>query len=461
MNTKELKLNYKNTFIIGLAFLGILMLWQVYNTYCPIILEYLLKLNFGEERDYFYITGIIMALDNVAALIVMPIFGNLSDRTNTKYGKRMPYILIGSIISAVIFPFVALAFVVNSLVGVIIVMALILIVMQSYRSPAVALMPDLTPKPLRSSANGIINLVGYFGAIMAAGIGMVFSIKDTTPIDEATHIAIYPFAITTIVMLIVTIVLAFKINENKLLEEMQEDLKIGEEMSETLEIIEEDKPLSKGDKANLWVLIASIFLWFMAFNSVETFNSLFCKDIFGNSSVHGTFTIVLTFSSVFAFALFSSLSRKIGRKVTIGLGLILMIIGFLSVSLFTYTMDPNLENNSFIVVYLSTFLLGVGWALINVNSYPMMVEMASGKNIGKFTGYYYGASMLAQSITPILVGLIMANNKIGLKALYVYACVFMVLALLVFTFIKENRKVYVNTKEEKQKSFLELMDNDK
>lgn len=461
MEKRELKLNYKNTFIIGLAFLGILMLWQVYNTYCPIILEYLLKLNFGADKDYFYITGIIMAIDNVVALIIMPIFGNMSDRTKTKYGKRMPYIIIGSILSAIIFPFIAVAFIVNSLVGVIITMGLILVIMQGYRSPAVALMPDLTPKPLRSSANGIINLVGYFGAITAAGIGMVFSIKDTTPIDEATSIAIYPFIITTVVMLVITVVLAFKINENKLLEEMQDDLKLGEEMSETLEIIEEDKPLSKQDKGNLWVLIISIFLWFMAFNSVETFNSLFCKDIFGNSSVHGTFTIILTFSSVLAFALLSSLSRKIGRKFTITLGLILMIIGFLYVSVFTYTMDPNIENNSFIIVYISTVLLGFGWALINVNSYPMMVEMASGKNIGKFTGYYYSASMLAQSITPILVGIIMTNSNIGLKALYVYACVFMVLALFTFTFIKENRTACLKNSQSESKSFFELMDNDK
>ena len=138
MEKRELKLNYKNTFIIGLAFLGILMLWQVYNTYCPIILEYLLKLNFGADKDYFYITGIIMAIDNVVALIVMPIFGNMSDRTKTKYGKRMPYIIIGSILSAIIFPFIAVAFIVNSLVGVIITMCLILVIMQGYRSPAVA-----------------------------------------------------------------------------------------------------------------------------------------------------------------------------------------------------------------------------------------------------------------------------------------------------------------------------------
>lgn len=460
MENKTLKLNYKNTLIVGLAFLGILMLWQVYNTYCPLILDYLLKANFDPNKDYFYITGVIMALDNVVALIIMPIFGNLSDKTKTKYGKRMPYILIGSLISALIFPFIAVTFIINSLVGVIITMCLILVIMQSYRSPAVALMPDITPKPLRSSANGIINLVGYFGAIVAAVLGMVFSIKADTPIETAQSVVIYPFIITSVVMLIVTVVLAIKINENKLLEEMKDDLKLGEELSETIEKVEEDKPLSKEDKKNLWILIFSIFFWFMSFNSVETFNSLFCKNILNNSGVHGTFTIVLTFSSIITFAFLSPISKKIGRKLTVILGLICMIVGFSVISVFAYTMNPVVENNPFIIIYISTFFLGVGWALINVNSYPMMVEMASGKNIGKFTGYYYGASMLAQSITPILVGLIMSNSNIGLKALYVYAGVFMIVALVTFFFIKENKEARLKAKNSVSKKGFEILDND-
>ena len=175
--------------------------------------------------------------------------------------------------------------------------------MQSYRSPAVALMPDLTPKPLRSSANGIINLVGYFGAIVAAVLGMVFKIKDDTSMTDAASIALVPFIITAVVMLVVTCVLAFKIKEHKLLEEMKEDLALGEELAETIEKVEDDKPLSKEDKRNMWILVISIFFWFMAFNSVETFNSLFCTKILNSSGVHGTFTIILTFSSVLTFAL--------------------------------------------------------------------------------------------------------------------------------------------------------------
>lgn len=459
MNNKSLKLNYKNTLIIGLAFLGILMLWQVYNTYCPIILDYLLKSHFDPNKDYYYITGVIMALDNLVALIIMPIFGNLSDKTKTKYGKRMPYILIGSIVSALIFPFIAVTFIINSLAGVIITMCLILIIMQSYRSPAVALMPDLTPKPLRSSANGVINLVGYFGAIIAALLGMIFKIKDTTTMEEAGNIALVPFIITSVVMIIITVVLALKINENKLLEEMRPELELGEELSETIEKVEEDKPLSKEDKKNMWILIASIFFWFMAFNSVETFNSLFCTKILNSSGVHGTFTIVLTLSSVATFATLSSLSKKIGRKYTVSIGLGCLVLGFLIMSIFAYTLDTSKEN-SFVIIYLATVILGVGWALVNINSYPMMVEMASGKNIGKFTGYYYGASMLAQSITPILVGLIMSNSNVGLKALYLYACVFMVIALVTFIFIKENKETRLKLKNSVSKKGFEMLDQD-
>ena len=460
MENRELKLNYKNTLIIGLAFLGILMLWQVYNTYCPIILDYLLKSHFDASKDYYYITGVIMALDNLVALIIMPIFGNLSDKTNTKYGKRMPYILIGSILSALIFPFIAITFIINSLVGVVITMCLILVIMQSYRSPAVALMPDLTPKPLRSSANGIINLVGYFGAIIAAVLGMVFKIKDDTSMSDAASIALVPFIVTSVVMLVITVVLAFKIKENKLLEEMKPDLELGEELAETIEKVEEDKPLSKQDKRNMWILILSIFFWFMAFNSVETFNSLFCTKILNSSGVHGTFTIILTFSSVLTFALLTPISKKIGRKMTVALGLCCLILGFMVMSIFAYTLDASSENNSFIVIYLSTIAVGIGWALVNVNSYPMMVEMASGKNIGKFTGYYYGASMLAQSITPILVGLIMSSSDIGLKALYVYACIFMVVALVTFMFIKENKEARLRAKNASTKKRFAALDQD-
>ena len=246
---KKLKLNYKNTFFIGLAFFAILMLWQVYNTYCPLILRDLLESSFKGDADRLtYVIGIIMAMDNLVALVIMPIFGNLSDKTNTKYGKRMPYILIGMLASALIFPLIAAFFIMNSLVGVIIIMGLVLIIMQGYRSPAVALMPDVTPKPLRSTANGIINLVGYIGAIIAGALAMVFKKTDANPNDL---VYLWPFIISSVCMLAAMVILKFKINEPKLLEETKDDIELGEKLSQSIEEIKEDKPLSKKDFANL------------------------------------------------------------------------------------------------------------------------------------------------------------------------------------------------------------------
>src|SRR5574344_2004972 len=172
-----LKLNYKRTLIIGFAFFGILMLWQVYNYYCPQILSELLaqQLQSESESQVQLIVGIVMAMDNVVALFMLPLFGSLSDKTHTKLGKRMPYIIAGSILSAAALIFIPIAFAHNSLVGVIIVMAVVLLCMQAYRNPAVSLMPDITPKPLRAKANGIINLVGYLGAIVAGAIGLFIS----------------------------------------------------------------------------------------------------------------------------------------------------------------------------------------------------------------------------------------------------------------------------------------------
>ena len=448
MEKRELKLNYKNTFIIGLAFLGILMLWQVYNTYCPIILEYLLKLNFGADKDYFYITGIIMAIDNVVALIVMPIFGNMSDRTKTKYGKRMPYILIGMLASALIFPLIAAFFIMNSLVGVIVIMGLVLIIMQGYRSPAVALMPDVTPKPLRSTANGIINLVGYIGAIIAGALAMVFKKTDSNPNDL---VYLWPFIISSVCMLAAMVILKFKINEPKLLEETKDDVELGEKLSQSIEEIKEDKPLSKKDFANLIIILVAVFFWFMAFNAIETFNSLFCRDILGSEGIHGTFTIILTVSSIISFILLSSVANKIGRKWTIILGLIALVVGIGLMALFTFVLRDVITSYVWII-YLLTVIIGIGWALVNINSYPMIVEMANKKNVGKFTGYYYTASMIAQTATPILVGLIMSFNDAGLRLLYVYSLITMVIALLVFFFVVEKRDL---KKKNEKKGILE------
>lgn len=446
---KKLKLNYKNTFFIGLAFFAILMLWQVYNTYCPLILTDLLASTFGDDADRLtYVVGIIMAMDNLVALIIMPIFGTLSDKTNTRWGKRMPYILIGMLASALVFPLIAVFFIMDSLLGVIIIMGLVLIIMQGYRNPAVALMPDVTPKPLRSTANGIINLVGYIGAIIAGALAMVFKKNDANPNNL---VYLWPFIISSVCMLAAMIILKIKINEPKLLAETKDDVELGEKLSQSIEEIKEDKPLSKKDFTNLIVILIAVFFWFMAFNAIETFNSVFCRKILGDEGIHGTFTIILTVSSIISFILFSSVANRIGRKWTIVIGLLLLILGIGLMTLITFVLKDVIADYVW-AIYIFTVLIGIGWALVNINSYPMIVEMSNKTNVGKFTGFYYTASMIAQTATPILVGLIMSFNQAGLKLLYLYAFITMILALVVFVFVVERRDL--NKKQEK-KSFLE------
>ena len=455
MEKKQLKLNYKNTFLIGLAFFAILMLWQVYNTYCPLILEELLANRYEDANKLTYVIGIIMAMDNLAALILMPIFGVLSDKTKTKKGKRMPYILIGMLASALLFPLIATFYLLNSLMGVILLMMLVLIIMQGYRSPAVALMPDITPKPLRSKANGIINLVGYIGAIIAGALAMVFKKTDGS---SQSLVYLWPFVIASIFMLIAMFILYFKVDEVKLLKENKEAIEYGEKYSQSLENVSEERPLSKKDFKNLIIILIAIFFWFMSFNAIETFNSLFCQKILNDSGIHGTFTIILTVSSIISFIVLSPLADKIGRKASILIGLLGLIIGLTIIAILAYFTPVESIVNWVWAVYVCTILIGFSWALVNINSYPMIVEMANKNNIGKFTGYYYSASMIAQTLTPILIGIIMSLNDSGLRLLYVYSAFMMILATVVFLFVKERKSSKEIRKE--NKSFLERMGED-
>ena len=433
-----LKLNYKRTFFIGCAFFSILMLWQVYNTYCPLMLQSLLADKFNVENELTYVIGIIMAADNLFALFMLPIFGKLSDKTNTKYGKRMPYIIVGMVLSALLFPLIVVCFMKGSLAGVIIMMGIILIIMNAYRNPAVALMPDVTPKPLRSGANGIINLVGYIGAVIAGALAMFLKTEETY---------LFSFLIASAFLIIAAVILILTINENKILVEVQEDMALGEKMSQSLEEVSVDKPLSKSDKKNMWILLIAILFWFISFNAIETFNSLYCQKILNETGLAGTFTIILTVSSIITFALLGTLSNKIGRKYTVLIGLASIILGIIIICIYSFT--PLLETGLVFIIYIAVVFIGVGWALVNINSYPMIVEMANKNNIGVFTGRYYTFSMIGQTVTPVLVGLIMSFNDAGLKLLYVYSLVTMIIAAAVFFFVQER----ATKKREEKKGF--------
>ena len=431
-----LKLNYKRTFFIGCAFFSILMLWQVYNTYCPLMLQSLLADKFQVENELTYVIGIIMAADNLFALFMLPLFGKLSDKTKSRFGKRMPYIVVGMILSAILFPLIVVCFINKSLAGVIIMMGIILIIMNAYRNPAVALMPDVTPKPLRSGANGIINLVGYIGAVIAGALAMFLKTEETY---------LYSFLIASAFLIIAVVILIITINENKILVEVESDMKKGEELSSSLEEVTEDKPLSKSDKKNMWILLIAILFWFISFNAIETFNSLYCQKILNETGLAGTFTIILTVSSIITFATLGTLSNKLGRKLTVLIGLASIIFGIIIISIYSYT--PLIESGLIFIIYIAVVFIGIGWALVNINSYPMIVEMANKNNVGEFTGKYYTFSMIGQTVTPILVGLIMSFNDSGLRVLYIYSLITMIIAAIIFFFVKEKKVAVKDAKK--------------
>ena len=520
----KLKLNYKRTMIIGFAFFSILMVWQAYNAYCPLFLRTLLYSVLVEKNATQYtefIVGAIMALDNVLALFMLPIFGKLSDKTKTKYGKRMPYIILGMAATIIAFPFMALCYIWNSLVGLIVTMLVVLVIMNIYRSPAVALMPDVTPKPLRSTANGLINLVGYFGPILISIVNMIPMFKFSQGDTDFSKVFV-PVIVVVVSLIIAIVVLILKINEPKLLEEVKDELAIGEELSATQEKVVENKPLSKADKKNMIILLIAVCLWYMCFNAFETFNTMYCDEyyteytpvevinefeekktycikeetsntyyIVGNFNTYNIYytkngdtytvvkdlkefkegidyyllvgdnyviankidnnqtyfikdsgtgiasigTIILTVSSVITFAIAGFFAIKFGRKPNVLVGVGMLALGCLIIYLLGVGGKPG------VLIYVCFVILGIGWALINVNSYPMMVEMSTSSEIGKYTGLYYTASMIAQSITPILFGGIIAFvPSVTLRHLFLYSTAMAVLAFVVLFFFKENKE---------------------
>lgn len=439
MQDKKLKLNYKRTFYMGFAFFAILMLWQMYNYYCPLFLESML----GDSKAY--VIGLIMAADNIFAIFMLPLFGSLSDKTHTKWGRRMPYMVVGMIASAICFPLIAVMYYVNSLVGLIIMMGLILIIMNIYRNPAVSLMPDVTPKPLRSQANGIINLVGYIGAVLGGAIAMIIKLF----FNELEKQGISAFIVASFFMILAVIILVLRINEPKIVEEMKDDMLEGEKLSESFTNETVSTPLTKQDKVNTIILLFSVLFWFISFNAVESFYSIFCKNTFagdGLDKLVGTIVMAgLPLSSIITFMCTINLPVKIGRKNTVLIGLGCLILGF-----FIIVLQGILNKYIAIVFIISIVICGIGWALINANSYPMLVEVTNKDNVGKFTGWYYTFSMIAQSITPVLVGaLITIQNKY--TVLFIYAIVTMAIATIIFSFFKENRKHTIKVKKGMEK----------
>lgn len=408
------KLNYRRTFFIGLAFLSICAFWQMYDNIIPLILQNTFHLN-----ETF--TGAIMAADNILAVFLLPFFGTLSDKANTRLGKRTPFIIVGTVVAVVFLMMLPFADKNQNFVMFVAGLAVLLVAMGFYRSPAVALMPDLTPKPLRSKANAVINLMGAIGGVYTLLL-IRFLVKGGKRPDYTAVFAGVAFLMAVAVILLVLTVREKKIAAEIEKEEIQEEELAGETITQNT------KELPKPVKKSLYMILISIFFWFAAYNAVTTAFSRYAVKVWGLEG--GGFAdclMVATVAAIFSYIPIGMISEKFGRKKCIQGGLVLLLISYLSAAFFP-TYHPAIN--------IGFVLIGIGWAAISVNSLPMVVEICSLGDVGKYTGVYYTFSMAAQIFTPIFSGFFMQH--ISYRVLFPYACVFTVLAMITMSMVKHG-----------------------
>lgn len=408
-----MRLNYKRTFIIGLAFFSISSFWQLYDSIIPLILKNTFSI--GDT-----VSGVIMALDNVLALFMLPLFGTLSDKISTNIGKRMPFIIGGTALAAASMSFLPIGDNKLNLTLFLTALFIVLIAMSTYRSPAVALMPDVTPKPLRSKANAIINLMGTLGG--AVSLGLITVLVPMSGKPDYTPI----FLIVASIMVTAVAILAAVIRENRLVAEMKEYN--GHEEKIEIQKPDEKPRLLPEVKRSLIFILTSVFLWYMAYNAVATAFSKYAQSFLGIAG--GGFAanlLVATAAAVISFIPVGIVSTKIGRRKMILFGVSLMFVSF-TLAAFVSSYHP--------ILTVLLVLVGIGWASINVNSYPMVVEMAKGSDVGQYTGYYYTFSMAAQILTPILSGAFLEH--VGYMTLFPYAAIFMALAFVTMLNVKHG-----------------------
>ncbi len=424
-----MKLNYKRTFFIGLAFLSISAFWQLYDNIIPLILQNTFLL--GETM-----TGTIMALDNLLAIFLLPIFGAFSDKIRTPLGKRTPFIIVGTIIAVVIMSLIPYAVQTRNFPMFFISLGAVLIAMGIYRSPAVALMPDLTPKPLRSKANAVINLMGALGGIFTLIMISLLLEKESNPSYTKVFLAVAILMIASVLILMVTI------KENKLAKEIDHNEYIEEKKLESKQSSNDNKIAPEVMKSLRFLLI-SVFLWFTAYNAITTAFSRYALKVWNLQG--GSFAnalMVAMGAAIISFMPIGIISSKVGRKKTIIAGIIVMSISYFFGFLFiSYSSMIN-------VVFAFT---GIGWAAINVNSYPMVVEMSGSSDVGKYTGLYYTFSMAAQIFTPVFSGFLLEN--ISYRSLFPYSVIFSLLSLCTMIFV-----VHGDSKPQKKQSLIDNYD---
>lgn len=400
-----MRLNYRRTFFVGLAFMSICCFWQLYDNIIPLML----KNTFGLGET---VTGILMALDNVLALFLLPLFGSFSDKLDTPLGKRTPFIIVGTVVAVFSMTFIPIANKAASMVWFLVFLGIVLIAMGSYRSPAVALMPDLTPKPLRSKANSIINLMGAVGGVYTLVMIKLLVKKGTD--YQAVFLSVSAIMIVAVIFLVITV------REKKLSASINlEEGAIHKSSTQSKEPRAEEDKMPKEVRRSFILLLASIFLWFTAYNAITTAYSRYVEQVWHLKEGGFADSLLLaTIAAIVSYIPIGIIASHIGRKKTIIAGILMMTASYFCGALFTeYSVWIN-------VIFAFT---GIGWAAINVNSYPMVVEMCKGSDIGKYTGLYYTFSMSAQILTPIVSGALL--EYVSYRTLFPYAVVFSVASL--------------------------------
>ena len=469
-----MKLDYKKTILVGFAFFLISSFWGAYDAIIPLALTN----HFGLPQD---VSGAVMSLDNVLAVFMLPIFGALSDKVNTKYGKRTPFVFIGTILAVI--AFISLTFIDNlqlsnvleanelipklraeaallleeanemgdanlraiaeaklrevdaltleitkakagPLIGFIGVLLVTLIAMATFRSPAVALMPDVTVKPLRSKGNAIINLMGTAGGIIVLIFGIVFGTSKNLYMKYTGYV----FAVCG-VMLVGLVIFALFVKEKEWAASMQEETeRIGlEEKSEDGDG-KDSRKLSKSERTSLILILASVALWYIGYNSITSKYSVYATNVLGFD--YNLTLIIAQAAAVVSYIPVGIIASKIGRRKSILIGVSMLALAFFSASFINSASSP-------VFMYFIFILAGVGWATINVNSFPMVVELAKGGDVGKYTGYYYTASMAAQIVTPILSG-VLIQRLFGWWIFFPYAAFFVALSFVTMFFVKHG-----------------------
>ncbi|MBR4443002.1 MAG: MFS transporter [Clostridia bacterium] len=404
-----MKLNTRRTLLIGLAFFSICAFWQMYDHIIPLIL----RDTFGVGDS---VSGWIMAADNILALFLLPLFGRLSDRTNTPLGKRMPYIVGGTACSALLIGVLARADAPGRFPLFITALGLLLVSMGTYRSPAVALMPDVTPKPLRSKANAIINLMGALGGIYALG---AISLLVRAGADGRNDYGLVFFSVAAL-MVVSIVALAVVVRENRLRRENADT--------------EPEPEQGKGEKLppemmrSLVFILVSVALWFMGYNAVTTAYSRYYTAMWDNSVAGAANCMMIAMGgAVLSYIPVGIISSKIGRRRMILIGVATLAVCFAL---------AGLVKTFNLAVYALFVIIGFAWAAINVNSYPMVVEISHSGDVGKYTGYYYTFSMAAQVLTPIVSGWLLEH--VGYQTLFPYAAGMVAASFVTMLFVKHG-----------------------